>query len=570
MTLVAGLDFGTSGAKLLVLSLDGEVVARAQADYPTVTGPGGQAEQDPDDWWAAARAVLAASGVASSLSAIGLTGQMQDLVPVAGRRALRPAMLYSDTRAADEHEALRARLPDWERRTGNHQDASNVAAKIAWLSTHEPHVLDRAERLLLGPAGFVAWRAGAPAACDPTTASTTGLLDVQARDWFGEAVRAAGAEARQLPALTGTGQGGSPDAPLGTVSTEAAAELGVRAGTPLVLAMGDAGTTTDGLIGAAAGSAYLYLGTTGWIAGVTVAGEASAEPSPMHSLVMPGWEHRLRIGAVQSAGAAADWARKTFFPGLGFEEAEAQVAPRLGKLGARPLCLPGLSGERTPVRDPQLRGAFIGVQEATGPADLYLAVLTGVAMGLRHAADAMGIRQDRLPLVGGAAVSPAWRQILADVFGATVVTGTPEDPAAHSAARAAATALTGDALAGDALDGTGLAGAAPSGSASAGPAPAGTGRTRAAGRVDADSASGASASGEAERSADAAERVSAQTSHASHGLAPLLAPGAAVTETTPSAAAGEYAALLKTHRALYDVLAPASHRLAARMRAERG
>jgi hypothetical protein len=50
----------------------------------------------------------------------------------------------------------------------------------------------------------------------------------------------------------------------------------------------------------------------------------------------------------------------------------------------------------------------------------------------------------------------------------------------------------------------------------------------------------------------------------------LLAPGAAVTETTPSAAAGEYAALLKTHRALYDVLAPASHRLAARMRAERG
>lgn len=580
MTLVAGLDFGTSGAKLVVLSLDGEVVARAQADYPTVTGPGGQVEQDPDDWWAAARAVLAASGVASSLSAIGLTGQMQDLVPVAGRRALRPAMLYSDTRATDEHAALTALLPDWERRTGNHQDASNVAAKIAWLSAHEPHVLDRAEKLLLGPAGFVAWRAGAPAACDPTTASTTGLLDVQARNWFGEVVRAAGVEVHQLPSLTGTGPsaiesprphgvtgasgaigpGGATAGnaaagaagPIGTVDDDAAAELGVPAGTPLVLGMGDAGATTDGLIGAAPGSAYLYLGTTGWIAGVTAADSASAEPSPIHSLVMPGWEHRLRIGAVQSAGAAADWARKTFFPGLDFEEAETQVAPRLGELTARPLCLPGLSGERTPVRDPQLRGAFIGVQESTGPADLYLAVLTGVAMGLRHAADEMGIRQDRLPLVGGAAVSPAWRQILADVFGATIVTGEPEDPAAHSAARAAATALTGPALAGTADAGTGTAG---------------TSHTRAAREANTGCAPGASASGEAEMSADAAERVSARTSH---GLAPLLAPGAVVTETAPSAAAGDYAALLQTHRALYDVLAPASHQLAATTRTERG
>ncbi|GAB3821796.1 FGGY family carbohydrate kinase [Tessaracoccus terricola] len=434
--LVAGLDLGTSSVKLVVLEADGTLVTEAEESYPTHTAAGGVVEQQPQDWWQATAAVLRRSGVAGRISVLGLTGQMQDLVPVRGGEAVRAAILYSDTRPATQHRRLRDAVPDWETRTGNHQDVSNVAAKIAWLAEHEPAVLAEAEHLLLGPAGYVAHRAGARAACDVTTASATGLLDVAAEDWFHRVVVAAGADPALLPLLTGVGEG---DGLVGQVDRAAAEELGLAAGTPLVLAEGDAGSTTAGLIGTEPGDAYLYLGTTGWLAGITPA-DGSA-PSPIHSLVLPGWANRLRIGAVQSAGSAAAWALRTFLPGATFAEAEERARPRLAAVADRPLCLPGLTGERTPVRDSDQRAAFVGVQATTAPEDLYLSVLTGVAMGLRHAATEMGIDQRRIPLVGGASGSALWRQVLADVFGASIVTSAAAGaPGAQHAARAAADA----------------------------------------------------------------------------------------------------------------------------------
>ena len=445
MSLLAGVDVGTSALKLVVLDPAdpaGRVLARAGAEYPTATAPGGVAEQDPEDWWRAAQAAFAHPDVAplaADIAAIGLTGQMQDLVPVAGARPVRPALLYSDVRAADHAAGLHAAFPDWDARTGNLQDAAAVPAKIAWLAAHEPAALDRAEHLLFSAPAYVARRAGAASACDVLTASTTGLLDVEARGWDDELAAAAGARPATLPPLTGVTPG---DDVVGGVSSTASDALGVAAGTPLVLAMGDAGATTDGLAGSEPGDAYLYLGTTGWVAGVaTLDAHARPAPSAMHSLVMPHRRGLLRIGAVLSAGAAAAWSRDTFLPGLSWDQVEALAADRVDRLDARPLCLPGLAGERTPVRDARQRAAFVGASRGTGAVDFHLATLTGVAMGLRHAADAMGVRQRRIPLVGGGAASPAWRRIVADVFAATIVTGAAEDPGCHAAARAAARAL---------------------------------------------------------------------------------------------------------------------------------
>lgn len=435
-SLVAGLDFGTSGAKLLLLAPDGTVVARRQAEYPTRVDASGGVEQDPEDWWRAAVSLLSGCESAAQIVAIGLTGQMQDLVAVARRRALRPAMLYSDLRTGAQHRRLRGVVPEWEARTGNHQDATNVAAKIAWLAEHEPECVREADHLLFGAAGYVAHRAGAEPGCDVTTASTTGLLDVRARTWLDVAVTAAGADPALLPRLV---DGSRDDTIVGTVDEASSRELGVRAGTPLVLAMGDAGSTTDGLIGRDPGDGYLSLGSTGWIA--AVADARDEEPSPIHSLVLPEWRTRLRIGSVQSAGAAAAWARRAFLPDLGIDEIDRVAATRLHALDDRPLCLPGLSGERAPVRDADFRAAFVGATATTGPLDLYLAALTGVAMGLRHAADDSGTRQARLPAVGGGATSPVWRQILADVFDATILTGVADEPGCHSAARDAAAAI---------------------------------------------------------------------------------------------------------------------------------
>lgn len=440
MNLIAGIDVGTSAVKVVVTRPDGTVAARRSGSYPTSTGPlPGAVEQDPRDWWRATAETLRATGVAHQIAVLGIGGQMQDLVPVSargGRGPVRPALLYSDLRATAQHRRLLDQLPGWQRRTGNEQDASSVAAKIAWLAEHEPDTLRNSDQLLFSAGGYVAWRAGGAAACDVLTASTTGLLDVETRGWAHDVVEAAGAAPALLPRLVGQHAG---DARIGEVDVEAAHELGVPAGTPIVLALGDAGAATDGLMGSAPGDAYLSLGTTGWLAAVLPGGDGGA--SPIHSLVMPGWEDRLRIGAVQSAGRTAAWALERFLPGKGFADADELATPRLGELDARPLCLPGLAGERAPVRDASFRGAFIGVREDTQPVDFYLAALTGVALALRHVADDLGITQQRIGLVGGGGSSSAWRQICADVFDAAIVTGSDTDATCWSAARTAADAV---------------------------------------------------------------------------------------------------------------------------------
>jgi xylulokinase len=501
--IIAAVDLGTSSVKVALVTTSGTTLATAQADYPTQTGPNGEREQNPADWWSATVAALtkalaganagagaganagAESGVAlhDRIVALSATGQMQDLICTDASGVLRSTLLYSDTRAGTQHERLLAAFPDWAARTGNLQDSSNVAAKLAWLAEHEPDVVKNTTSFLFSAAGYLLWRAGGEAACDLATASVTGLLDTRRRDWFHELVAHSGALSAQLPRLvqgsrtgaahsgpahsgpaySGTAQAGStPDSIVGTLSAEAATELGLPAGISLVLAMGDAAATTDGLVGTEPGDAYLYLGTTGWFAQVVDAGagahlaevtpgEEPPPPSAQHALVLPGWQQRLRIGAVLSAGASSAWALATFLPGRSFAEADELAGARLdARLPGQLLCLPGLNGERTPVRDNSARGSFVGITDQTDAVDLYLAVLTGVAMGLRHAADEMreaaaGAHPARIALVGGASVSPVWRRILASVFETPIVTrgpgGTRAEPGAISAAALAADAL---------------------------------------------------------------------------------------------------------------------------------
>ena len=85
-----GLDVGTSGVKAVAVSPAGEVLARAEEEYPLSTPAPGWAEQDPEDWWRASEAALAAVG-AESAAGIGLSGQMHGLVALDGDERGDPA-----------------------------------------------------------------------------------------------------------------------------------------------------------------------------------------------------------------------------------------------------------------------------------------------------------------------------------------------------------------------------------------------------------------------------------------------------------------------------------------------
>ena len=484
------LDLGTSAAKAALLDLDGTVHLRAEAPYPTRHAADGTAEQDPRDWERAARAVIVelleaapaakASGDGAApapvpdtapdveVAALVLTGQMQNLVPVPRSGAASIAILYSDTRAGVEAEELRAALAadgvSWDALTGNLQDATSCAAMHLRLLRTAPEQLADLQGVVFGPAGYLVARMGLGLWCDPTTAATTGLLEARTRDWSSAIARAAGLDPALLPALTGAaGQ------IVGHAGAEATALLGVPDGLPVVLAPGDAGATTCGIVGLAPGDAYVYLGTSGWLASVlpgagvlptgapdateAPAGEESAGEDPAgvsHHLALGASsataEPRiLRISALLSAGAAADWARQAVLDGADPARADELLEAREQERGRGPsglLALPSIVGERFPVRDASLRGAVVGIDAGTRGIDLYAALLEGVAHGLAHGLESEGDSSPRpLPVTGGGASSAPWLRILADVTGRPVRTVDGTDAALLGCALVAAEAL---------------------------------------------------------------------------------------------------------------------------------
>jgi xylulokinase len=141
-------DIGTTGTKAALIAADGRALRSAYRDYETFTADGGVVEQNAEDWWMAARdAVRGLTGSDSEdIEGIALTGQMQDVILVdAEGMAVRPAILYSDSRAYVEAAELNATMGANQLRalTGNDQGAGSLLAKLRWLTVHEPESLTR-------------------------------------------------------------------------------------------------------------------------------------------------------------------------------------------------------------------------------------------------------------------------------------------------------------------------------------------------------------------------------------------------------------------------------------------
>jgi len=443
MRLWLALDVGTTGAKAALLDENGGVVRSAYRTYMTSTGDG-TLEQDARDWWAA---VVDATRElnAGAVNAIALTGQMQDMILLDGQgEPIRPVLLYSDTRAWREAEALNAQFGAERLRaiTGNGQDGSSLLAKLHWLRTHEPDTFRRSARLLIGAADYIALRMTGTASTDTTTASTTGLLDIGTRAYLAPDILAElglSDAARLLPAVHA---GGAQD---GWLTSEAAEVLHLPPGIPVHHGPGDAGATTFGAGSGEPGRAYGYIGTSGWVAFTSETRIASE--NTVFTLAHARSDYLITIAPLLTAGGNLDWVRALF-------EVESHadlIGEALGRPPSGLLYLPYLNGERFPFSDPFARGAFIGLSANHRRADLCRAVLEGVVYAYRHAIDILGEQPAALTLTGGGTRSRGWSQLVADVTGLHV--SLVNDPAnvglrgAVLAARVARGELAGYALA---------------------------------------------------------------------------------------------------------------------------
>jgi len=432
-----GIDTSTTSSKALLIDETGEVAAVASSPHTMQTPKPFWSEQNPLEWWVAVsasiRSVMEKAGITgSSIAAIGLTGQMHGLVLLdeAGE-VLRPAILWNDQRTQAQCDEIHARVgrERFIQITGNVALTGFTAPKILWVQENEPEIYSRAKHVLL-PKDYIRLKLTGEYAMDKADGSGTVLFDIKKRTWSPEVLSALGIDPALLPP---TYEG--PEF-TGRVTAEAAALTGLTAGTPVSAGGGDQAAQAVGVGVVEAGIVALTVGTSG----VVFAAPPSALIEPegrLHAFchAVPGMWHFM--GVMLSAAGSLQWYRDTLAPGMSFDELlqEAESVPA-GSEGLQ--FLPYLSGERTPYPDPLARGAFIGLTLRHGRGHMTRAVLEGVAFGLKDSftliqnAGLGEIRQVRAS--GGGMKGALWRQILASVLEAELVTVNTTEGAAFGAA----------------------------------------------------------------------------------------------------------------------------------------
>jgi xylulokinase len=438
MPLLLGIDIGTSATKALLIDERARIVASASRDYPLYAPRPGWSEQDPEDWWnataAAVRALLATPGVdQGAIAGVSFSGQMHGSV-LLGRDAqassgqaspLRRALLWNDQRTAAECTEIEAKAGSRRKLVqlvGNAALPGFTLPKLLWVRDHEPQIWKQTAHVLL-PKDFVRFRLTGRLATDVGDASGMLLFDVDRRAWSQRAVSLLGIDPALLPPALESAQ------QAGTVTARAAAQTGLREGTPVIAGSGD---NMAGAIGAGVveeGMVLAVLGTSGVIlAHSNTPRKDLADPQAcgrLHTMCAAtdaqGW---VLTGCTLSAGGALQWARNTLAPGTPYDTLmnEAATAPP-GSEGL--IFLPYLTGERCPHPDPTARGAFIGLTTRHTRAHIFRAVIEGVTFNMAAILDLMrstGVPVSSVRLSGGGNRSQLWRQLQADCYNAPVIT----------------------------------------------------------------------------------------------------------------------------------------------------
>ena len=453
-TYVVAVDLGTGGPKVAVVSATGRIVAHAFVSVGITLTEDGGAEQSPDAWWSAitasARRALSESGVTPErVVGVGCTAQWSGTVPVdAAGEAIGPAISWMDSRgAAAVRDTVRgsvnvqgysaSKLARWVRKTGGIPSLSgkDPVGHIHFLREQRPDVYSAAD-LFLEPIDYLGLRlTGLPRASHDsiTLHWVTDNRDIRAIAYDDGLLALAGLERSKLPDLVPTGS------VLGGLAPAAASDLGLLAGTPVVVGCGDLHSAAVGSGAVADFDAHVYIGTSSWVSchvpfkKTDALTNIASIPSGIPGRYLVADEH-------ETGGACLTWLRDNVLypddalapapnegeevgggapPGFFSTLNDVAASVPVGAHGV--LFTPWLNGERSPVDDHTIRGGFHNLSLSSTRSDMIRAVFDGVALNsawLLGAVEKFCKRRfDSLAFVGGGANSDLWSQIHADATG---------------------------------------------------------------------------------------------------------------------------------------------------------
>lgn len=432
MALVIGIDGGTESLRAHVFDLTGRSLGAGRGSYATAFPAPAQAEQAPADWWRAAgeavRGALAAAGVGAE-QVIGLAADSTSCTVVAcaaDGTPLRPALLWMDVRAHREADAVAATGDPALRINGGGAGPVSpewMIPKALWLRRNQPEIYARAARIC------------------------------EYQDWLNHRLTGRWVASRNNVSMRWHWQGDHggwpvsllerlglsdlldkwptdivpPGAPIGPLTAEAAAHLGLSPGLPVVQGGADAfigmiglGVTEPGELALITGSSHLQLGIAA---------------RPVHTrgvwgtyadCVYPG---KLVIeGGQTSTGSVIAWFKRHFAAHIDFDTLNAQAAA-LPPGAEGLLAVDHFQGNRTPYTDALARGAITGLSLSHTPAHVFRALVESVCLGTRLIVDSFGAAFEprRIVVAGGATRSDFWLQVHADTLGVPLdLTAEPE------------------------------------------------------------------------------------------------------------------------------------------------
>lgn len=449
--MLLGIDLGTSAAKVMAVTPEGRVLGTGTAGYPLHTPHPGWVEQAPADWWTAVKdataqclAQMTAGGNAAvgDIAAIGLSGHMSGLVLVNRDGApVRPCIMLTDTRSQAQSARLRQTVGKRARAlSGNTPMDALLAPKLLWVKEEEPDTYAKAYSFLF-PKDYIRFRLTGDFSTEQSDAGNTLFMDSRTGQWDRKLMADMGLDPELAPAaVTST-------TITGRLTPEAAAELGLSEGVPVVAGGADMACSAVGIGAVEPGIVSVTIGTAAQVLACVpdidsqVGGQLTFHPHAEVGTL-------YALGSIFSGGLATSWLAKALGeeedlrrdPGAYFEALGRQAAAaRPGSGGV--VFLPFLVGSGSPFWNPRAQAGWVGLTVSSGRPEMVRSVLEGVAYNIRDSVEVLrlaGAPVKRVHIAGGGAGNAAWRQIIADVLGVPVF-----QPACRNTSAMGAAALAG-------------------------------------------------------------------------------------------------------------------------------
>jgi len=415
--LLLGIDIGTSACKLAIFNKDGQVLAQTNQSYKLYYPAKGYVEQDPDEWWEAIvvgiREILNTDGIdGADICGIGIDGQSWSAIPVdKDGNVLAKTPIWMDTRARAICDRVLKEVGEDQifSVAGNNFLPSYTTPKMIWFKENCPEVFAKTYNFLQSNS-YIVYKLTGIMSQDISQGYGIHFFDCRSLSYNGNLAEELGLSVDLVPPIYGC------DQIVGGVTKAASRLTGLKEGTPVVAGGLDAACGSLGAGVYKPGQTQEQGGQAGGMSICTDQALAHKDLILSPHVVPKTW---LLQGGTVGGGGALRWFKQEFGKDQSFDDLtkEAELVPP-GSDGV--VFLPYMSGERSPIWDPDAKGVFYGLSFDKTKGHMIRALLEGVAFSLEHnleVAAQTGIKVKALNSMGGSANSRLWTQIKSDVTG---------------------------------------------------------------------------------------------------------------------------------------------------------